>query len=127
MSAPRPTTRSIAHLTSGLLAFGFFLGLIACGPPAWAGGIHAVLGFSSRGLRVVELPAESPARRAGLREGDAIIAIDGRPVSGLSGKQIHDLLSGEVGSSVSLTVIRDDAEQKLSVPRAPYAAPNKKS
>src|SRR5688500_17224462 len=44
------------------------IALNACGGPSWPGGIHAVLAASPRGLRVVQVPADSPARRAGLEE-----------------------------------------------------------
>jgi len=67
------------------------------------------------------MPEDSPAAKAGLLEGDFIVAIDDRPIKGLSGKQLHDLLTGEVGSPVRLRVARDGAEREIAVTRAPYA------
>jgi carboxyl-terminal processing protease len=69
---------------------------------------------------VVRVPDDSPAAKAGLRAGDSILAIDGRPVAGLSGKQLHALLTGEVGTSVLLRVARADGVNELSIARAPY-------
>jgi S1-C subfamily serine protease len=43
------------------------------------------------GILVVSLEGESPARRAGLLEGDVIIAFDGRPVAGID--DLHRLLT----------------------------------
>jgi len=69
---------------------------------------------------VVEVSLDSPARRAGLQAGDAIVSIDGTPVAGLAGQRIHELLAGEVGSPVELVVRRDGTLQTMRVARAPY-------
>ena len=47
----------------------------------------------------------SPAQKAGLREGDIIIALDGNPVAGVD--DLHRLLTeARVGVSSSFTVLR---------------------
>ena len=69
-----------------------------------------------------QVPTESPARRAGLAEGDAIVSIDGQPIAGLTSQRIHELLSGEVGSPVELVVLRDGTQQTLRIERAPYGS-----
>jgi S1-C subfamily serine protease len=57
------------------------------------------------GILVVSVEPESPAQRAGLLEGDIIVAYDGQPVSGVDA--LHRLLTeARVGVSVPLTVIR---------------------
>lgn len=94
--------------------------VISCGPPTWPGGIRVHLGASPRGVRVVKLPKDSPAAKAGLRENDFILAIDGQAIAALPGNKVHALLAGEVGTRVLLRVSRDGSEQELSVPRAPY-------
>lgn len=71
-------------------------------------------------MRVTEVPAAGPAARAGLRPGDVIIAIDGRPVAGLTSGEVQRLLTGEVGSSVELEIERDGKRERLRVERAPY-------
>lgn len=93
---------------------------MACAGPSWPGGIHAKLAASARGLRVVEVPDGSPAERAGVLEGDAIVSIDGTAVAGLSAQRIHELLAGEVGSPVELVVQRGSTTERLRVERAPY-------
>src|SRR5687768_16675755 len=42
-----------------MLVLPLWIALNACGGPAWPGGIHAVLAASPRGVRVVEVPADS--------------------------------------------------------------------
>lgn len=92
--------------------------LVACGS---TGGIHARMGYSEAGgLRVAEVPEDGPAARAGLREGDRIMAIDGEPVRGLGYQAIVELLRGRVGSEVTLEVIRDGEIVRIDVERAAY-------
>jgi carboxyl-terminal processing protease len=71
-------------------------------------------------VRVVEVPVDSVADRAGLREGDRLIAVDGQPVEGLSSRSLRERLTGEVGSFVSLRVVRGEQELTLRIERAPY-------
>jgi membrane-associated protease RseP (regulator of RpoE activity) len=94
--------------------------LAACGPPTWAGGIHALLAWSERAVRVTEVPASGPSARAGLRAGDVILAIDGKPVAGLTSREVQRLLTGEVGSTVELEIERDGRRERVRVERAPY-------
>jgi carboxyl-terminal processing protease len=109
--------RAVAH---ALPVWGLCALLAACGAPRWSGGIHALLAWSERAVRVTEVPAGGPAERAGLRAGDVIFAIDRKPIAGLSSEQVRALLSGEVGSSVELEIERDGEHQTLRVERAPY-------
>ncbi len=57
------------------------------------------------GVVVVGIEDRSPARTAGLREGDVIVALDGKPVAGVD--DLHRLLTdAQVGARCTLTVIR---------------------
>ena len=60
-------------------------------------------------LRVVGVRDGSPARRAGLAEGDFIRAIDNRPTRDMSAFEGSRLLRGAPGSKVALLVIRGNA------------------
>ena len=71
------------------------------------------------GAMVQSVEDASPAKRAGLREGDVIVALEGQPVAGVD--DLHRLLTDlRVGVSCSLTVIR--WTEKLEVKVVPEEA-----
>ncbi len=70
---------------------------------------------------VVVAPIDgSPAQLAGVRPGDIILQVDGRPVAGLPLHQISARISGEVGQPVQLTVLnpRDGLRREVKIIRA---------
>ncbi len=108
----------IGHLARMVALCAF---LAHCGPPAWAGGIHAQLAWSKRGVRVISVPPDSAAAKAGLLPEDRILAIDGKSIADLSNTQVHDRLKGEVGTFVTLRVLRAEMPLELRIERVPYA------
>lgn len=66
-------------------------------------------------LRVVSAADGSPAARAGLRTGDYIRAIDGRPTRDLSAIEGQRLLHGPAGSTVKLLILRGNAAEPHEV------------
>jgi len=68
------------------------------------------------GVLVVSIEADSPATRAGLREGDIIVGFGGSDVAGID--ELHKLLTQEkVGVSLPIVIIR--GTEKLSLPIVP--------
>jgi S1-C subfamily serine protease len=68
------------------------------------------------GVLVVSIEKNSPAERAGLREGDLIVAFNGEPIGSVH--DLHKVLVGEqIGVSATLTVIRHT--EKLELPILP--------
>jgi carboxyl-terminal processing protease len=64
---------------------------------------------------VVVYPFEgSPSFKAGLRPGDVIVKIDGKPAEGLDTTAVADMLKGPKGTHVSLTVSREGAAAPLT-------------
>jgi len=66
-------------------------------------------------IRVVGPLVNSPAHRAGITGGDVIVAIDGEDVEGLALQEVEELLRGESGRKVELTVERGRGRRK-SIP-----------
>jgi S1-C subfamily serine protease len=75
------------------------------------------------GVLVVSLEPDSPARRAGVSQGDLIIGFAGRPVAGID--DLHKLLTEErVGQGASLELIRQ--VERLTLQVVPEEVPDKK-
>lgn len=55
---------------------------------------------------VVNTIAGGPAERSGVRSGDRIVGIDGRPAVGIARTEVPKLLRGESGTKVSIDVVR---------------------
>ncbi len=62
---------------------------------------------------VVQPMPGSPAFRAGLRPGDIIVAVDGKPTEGLNTTQVASLLKGPKGTVVHVSVSREGSEKPL--------------
>jgi S1-C subfamily serine protease len=63
---------------------------------------------------VISVESDSPARKAGIRDGDVIIALDGKPVAGVD--DLHRLLTdAKVGATTPLAVIRHTEKLSLKV------------
>ncbi|MDY6076239.1 S1C family serine protease [Mobiluncus sp.] len=88
--------------------------------------VHAALGVvvsqevatvdkvSRLGARVQKINSGSAADKAGLKQGDIITKIDGKPVKG-SLSLVGFVRQYAVGDTVELTVVRDGKEQKIPV------------
>ena len=71
-------------------------------------------GRGGEGAEVVDVPADTPAERAGLREGDIVVAVDDTRINDGIGL-IVAIRAHQPGESVVLTVRRDGDEQELSI------------
>ena len=60
------------------------------------------------GLRVLEVVAEGPAARAGIREGDIILTAGGQTIAGAQALQ-RLMLADTIGSQLPITLVRDGA------------------
>jgi carboxyl-terminal processing protease len=112
------SARARARPCTTLMLSVVFVLAAACTPNQ--GTIGALLGQQQDGrLFVREVPSQLAAERAGLRAGDEILLVDGRDVRDMTAKQIHELLSGEVGQPVKLTVLRGEDVMRLTLKRTP--------
>ena len=68
----------------------------------------------STGIRVVSFEGTSPARSAGVREGDIIIGFDNHPIGGID--DLHKLLTEDrIGRKSTLSLIRQTAIVRMEV------------
>ncbi len=63
------------------------------------------------GLLILSVTSGGPAEEAGLRAGELIVAVDGTSLSGEARYEGADLIQGEAGSAVTLTVRREDGSE----------------
>jgi len=83
---------------------------------------------SPRGVLITEVNEDTPADRAGLREGDIILSVDEKGIKNPS--MLRNVISlSEVGEEVNLAIVRDGEERDVLVnleelPDAAGAAPN---
>ena len=83
-----------------------------------ASGAYAGLGLEvvqqpDRSLLVVAPIDDTPAARAGIRPGDVITAIDGKPIEVDGVDAAIDSMRGPVGSKTQLTVMRESSREPL--------------
>ncbi len=78
---------------------------------ATAGGIGAALAMDAGLLTVKQLMEGSPAANSGLRENDVIIRIDGEMVRDEALQGLVNRVRGEVGTEVTLSVLRDNQDR----------------
>ncbi len=69
-------------------------------------GIGAQLGMKNNQLKVIAPLKGTPAEKAGLLSGDAIIAVDGESTIELTIDEVISKIKGEKGTKVTLTIIR---------------------
>ena len=67
-----------------------------------------------RGILVSDVSPGGPAARAGLKRGDVIVAIDGKPVEDVGHFRNH-IAGTPPGTTEKLTILRDGREQTLEV------------
>jgi S1-C subfamily serine protease len=66
------------------------------------------------GAMVLAVEENSPAKRAGLRDGDVVVALEGKPVAGVD--DLHRLLTDvRVGMGCGLTVLRGTEKMEVRV------------
>jgi len=78
------------------------------------------------GQTIVVVPfVGSPAYKAGIRPGDAILKVDGKPCKGLNTPEVADLLKGPKGTVVHITIGREGWSKPLefTVTRAEIPRP----
>ena len=71
------------------------------------------------GVEITKVLPFMPAERAGLKEGDHILAIDGTDLNKQGYRTMRKLLSGPVGSKAKLAISHNGSLKRLEVERLP--------
>jgi carboxyl-terminal processing protease len=88
-------------------------------------GVGMTVREDRRGLRVLTVFDGSPARRAGIRKGDVITAVNGRSIAGVNSEVATARIKGKPGTRVRLEVVSAESERhrELSVTRQRIEVP----
>ncbi len=78
-------------------------------------GIGAQLEMKQTQVTIVRPIDPSPAKDAGIRKGDIILKVDGKPVQGLELEEVVRLIRGPRGTKVTLTIKRSDVPEPFDV------------
>src|SRR5271168_911977 len=76
-------------------------------------GVGMTVGPRNNKVIVIAPFVGTPAYRAGIRPGDVIIAVDGKPTDNLSTSEVADMLKGPKGTNVRITILREGTEKPL--------------
>ena len=86
-------------------------------------GIQVKQNEKTKQLTVEDMLENSPARKAGLKVGDLIVAIDGKPTKGMKKGDASKLIRGKAGTAVTLQIKRQQKIFNLKVTRANFEVP----
>ena len=75
------------------------------------------------GFRIMSVTPGGPAEEAGVQKDDVLIGVDGQDVRQSDANQVRNLVRGEEGTDVVLTVLREEAELELTVQRRHMETP----
>jgi carboxyl-terminal processing protease len=76
-------------------------------------GVGMTVGPRNNKVIVIAPFVGTPAYRAGIRPGDIIAAIDGKPTDNMSTSDVADLLKGPKGTTVRITMLREGSDHPL--------------
>ena len=76
-------------------------------------GVGMQVGPRNNKVIVIAPFAGTPAYRAGIRPGDVIVAVDGKPTDNLTTSDVADMLKGPKGTTVKITIAREGSEKPL--------------
>ncbi|QQR39243.1 S41 family peptidase [Devosia rhizoryzae] len=77
------------------------------------GGLGVEIQMEDDLIKVVSPIDDTPAARAGILSNDLIYEIDGKPVQGMTQDEAVELMRGEVGTKVKISVVREGVDKPL--------------
>lgn len=77
------------------------------------GGLGIEVTLEEGFVRVISPIDDTPAQRAGMKAGDMIVKLNDTPVKGMTLKKAVDLMRGDKGTKITLTVLRKNTPTPL--------------
>lgn len=87
------------------------------------GGIGAEIGLRNNKPTIIKPLENSPAQKAGIKAGEAIVKVNDEASSDWSVEKVVSKIRGEVGTSVKLTLLSDGQTREVSVVRQNIISP----
>jgi carboxyl-terminal processing protease len=79
------------------------------------GGLGIEVTMENGLVKVIAPIDDTPASRAGMRPNDLIAELDGKPIMGLTLSEAVELMRGEKGTPITLTVLREGEDDPLEI------------
>lgn len=73
-------------------------------------GVNVIYDLVSSTIEIIDVVPDSPAEKSDIRVGDFIVAVNGTKVTDIGYYEAVDLIKGDKGTSVTITVLRDGNE-----------------
>lgn len=87
-------------------------------------GIGATVSFDGKNAIVESVYKNSPSKKAGMKVGDKIIAVDGKSTEKMNLEEITKLIRGKNGTTVNIKVLRKEKEKEIKVKRSKISIPS---
>ena len=87
-------------------------------------GIGVIISQHENGVYVNSVLEDSPAKQAGIKDGDYITAISGTSIKGMSVDEVRNMIVGATDSEVTVTVLRGAETFDIICVRGPVAISN---
>jgi serine protease Do len=82
--------------------------------PALPSAVSREYGFANGGVLVSTVTADGPAAKGGVKPGDVIVSIDGKPIKD-GDELVANISTRKVGSTVQLGILRNSSKENLTV------------
>lgn len=79
------------------------------------GGLGIEVTMEDGLVKVISPIDDTPAQRAGVKAGDLIVRLDDAPVKGMTLKKAVEVMRGERGKPITLTIVRKGSAQPLKI------------
>lgn len=80
-------------------------------------GIGVTYSMTDEGGKIASVMQETPASEAGLQAEDIIIAVDDVPILDKTNDEVKELVTGQEGANVKITILRDGKEMDFNITR----------